>query len=212
MTNAEHQDLLEKLRSYIFRLGIKNFNIDNACNHLNITKERYYLFFLDERDMVDQILDFERKSFEYIFDKYDFDGMNAIDILITVSIEINKRFKNVSPALTFDLQLQYPDIYQKHISNRASFIFEKIKVNLDKGMRQNMYRKDASIELIARSYIAKLLDIHDPKVFPHEEFTFDMLFNIMIDKFIVSIANEEGLEYYKKRKQLYNVLKLSSNK
>lgn len=42
--------------------------------------------------MVNTILAHERRCFEEIFNEYNFEGWNAIDILLIVSNEINNRF------------------------------------------------------------------------------------------------------------------------
>ena len=89
---------------------------------------------------------------------------------------------------------------------RSYFIYEKIKINIEKGMEQGMYKKDISSEMIARMYIAKLNDIHNPDIYPPEGFTFATIFNNLIDGVIKNITNEEGRRYYKQRKQLYSIL------
>ena len=157
-------------------------------------------------DIVNSIFERERICFEEIFDKYNFEGWNAIDILLLVGNEINDRFFNVSPSVTFKLAKAYPEIYEKHRLRRSDFIFEKIKINIEKGMQQGMYKNDVSSEMVARMYIAKLNDIHNPEIYPPEGYDFATIFNNMIDSVIKTITNEEGWQYYKQRKQLYNVL------
>ena len=73
-------------------------------------------------------------------------------------------------------------------------------------MEQGMYKKDVSSEMIARMYIAKLNDIHNPEIYPPEGFTFATIFTTLIDNVVKNITNEEGRAYYKQRKQLYRVL------
>ncbi|MCK4639354.1 MAG: hypothetical protein KAT33_08040, partial [Bacteroidales bacterium] len=145
------------------------------------------------------ILEFERERFKSIFDEYDFEGVNAIDILLTVSKEIALRFKDVTPSLTFELKKYYPELYQKHFDARTDFIFEKIKINLTKGINQGIYREDLSIELIARLYISRLIDIHNPEFFPPEKYSFENFFNVMFENFIRGIAKPEGIKYYEKQ-------------
>ena len=60
--------------------------------------------------------------------------------------------------------------------------------------------------LFVPSIFAKLNDIHNPEIYPPEEFSFSTIFNNLIDNVIKSITNEEGRAYYKQRKQLYSVL------
>jgi len=120
---------------------------------------------------------------------------------LTVSKEMAPKFKNLSPSVTFDLKKYYPEIYKNHLGHRRDFIYEKIKINLTKGINQGIYRDDLSIELVARLYLARLIDLHDPEYFPPEKFSFETLFDFMFDTFVRSIANQNGLAYFEKRKK-----------
>ena len=82
----------------------------------------------------------------------------------------------------------------------------KINVNIQKGIISGLYRNDVSTELVARRYISRLLDLHDPDNFPPEEFSFVQLFTQMFESFIKSIATEKGLEYYEKKKKSFKLL------
>lgn len=197
--------LADKLRTYISRYGINDFNKEHL-EKVGVQLEELKETFSDRRDMVGAILEYERKCFEEIFNEYDFEGWNAIDIMLIVSNEINNRFFNVTPSVTITLSKVFPDIFEKHLQQRSDFIYEKIKINIEKGMQQGMYKNDISSEMIARMFIAKLNDIHNPQIYPPETFTFATIFNNLIDNIIKNITNEEGWNYYKQRKQFHNIL------
>lgn len=197
--------MVEKLRNYISRYGIKDFN-EEHLKKVGLSLEELKENFADHRDMVKAILEHERKCFEEIFNEYNFEGWNAIDIMLIVSNEINNRFFNVTPSVTVTLSEIFPEIFEEHLQMRSDFIYEKIKINIEKGMEQGMYKKDISSEMIARMYIAKLNDIHNPQIYPPDGFTFATIFNNLIDNVIKSITNEDGRNYYKQRKQLYSIL------
>lgn len=197
--------LAEKLRNYIYRYGINDFN-EEHLEKVGLTITELKENFTGRKDMVYSILAHERKCFEEIFNEYDFDGWNAIDIMLMVSNEINNRFFNVTPSVTMALAQEYPELYEEHKNLRSDFIYEKIKINIEKGMEQGIYKNDVSSEMIARMFIAKLNDIHNPEIYPPAGFTFTTIFNNLIDNVIKSITNEEGKKYYKQRKQLYSVL------
>ena len=206
LTRIEKRYLLaEKLRTYISRYGINDFN-EEHLKKVGLSIEELKENFSDRQDMVGAILEYERKCFEEIFNEYNFEGWNAIDIMLIVSNEINNRFFNVSPSVTITLSEVFPEIFQDHLQKRSDFIYEKMKINIEKGMQQGMYKNDVSSEMIARMFIAKLNDIHNPQIYPPEEFTFATIFNNLIDNVIKNITNEEGRAYYKQRKQLYSVL------
>ena len=205
-------EIIEKARNLSFTYGIKNMSIDDMCNKMGISKKTLYKYIKNKTDLVEKILEFERERFKSIFDEYDFEGVNAIDILLTVSKEIALRFKDVTPSLTFELKKYYPELYQKHFDARRDFIFGKIKINLTKGINQGIYREDLSIELIARLYISRLIDIHNPEFFPPEKYSFENFFNVMFENFIRGIAKPEGIKYYEKQfEKQKNLLKANPN-
>jgi len=193
-------DILERVRELFFKYGVRSVSIDDICRDIGISKKKIYQYVHSKNELVEKLLELERENFEIIFDTYNFEGVNAIDILLTVSKEVGIHFRDVSPSMTFDLKKYYPDIYHKHIDDRIEFIFGKIKINIEKGINQGMYRNDLSIELVARLYIRRLIDLHNPEFFPADKFSFQTLFDVMFDTFIRGIANEKGIAYYEKQK------------
>lgn len=202
---TEFLKIIEKIRAYPFREGIGGLTIGELSQAIGVPVDSIMKYVENEAQLVEKVLDFERDSFKRIFDEYNFEGVNAIDILLTVSKEMAEKFRNISPALTFDLKKYYPELYQEHLSKRQNFIFEKIRINLQKGISQGMYRDDLSIELISRLYIARLIDLHDPNFFPPEQFSFEVLFNVMFESFIRSIAKPEGLEYFERKRKEFQL-------
>jgi AcrR family transcriptional regulator len=203
-------DILERVRELFYKYGVRSISIDDICRDLGISKKKLYQYVSSKTELVDKLLELERQNFKVIFDNHNFDGVNAIDILLTVSRELGERFRDVSPSMTFDLKKYYPEIYHKHIDDRINFIYNKIQINLQKGISQGMYRDDLSIELVARLYIRRLIDLHNPEFFPAEKFSFQTLFNVMFDNFIRGIANANGIDYYEKQKRKVNFKKFNS--
>ena len=193
--------ILERVREKAFTKELEKFTITDLCKEFNISEDTIRKYVRNEEDLVEKVLEFERESFKEIFLTHNFEGVNAIDILLMVSKEIALRFKDVSPSFTFELRKRFPETYQKHFDDRIEFILEKIKINLQKGISQGIYREDLSIELISRLYISRLIDLHNPDFFPPEKFSFETLFDTMFESLIRNISNEKGLKYYEKKKK-----------
>jgi TetR/AcrR family transcriptional regulator, cholesterol catabolism regulator len=202
-------DVLERVRELFFKYGVRSVSMDDICRDLGLSKKKLYQLFSSKNELVEKLLELERENFEIIFDTYSFEGVNAIDILLTVSKEVGERFRDVSPSMTFDLKKYYPEIYHNHISDRIDFIFKKIQINLEKGISQGMYRDDLSVELVSRLYIRRLIDLHNPEFFPADKFSFTTLFDAMFDNFIRGIAFPNGIEYYEKQKRKVNFNKFN---
>lgn len=203
--DSTFRDIVEKTRELWHQNGVGKFSLEELALMIGVPYETLRRYAQDDNDLVEKILQFERESFQNIFDVHDFEGVNAIDILLTVSREVARRFMDVTPWVTMSLKKHYPEVYHHHFQARINFIFGKIQINLTKGINQGIYRDDLSIELVARLYISRLIDLHDPELFPKEKFSFETLFNFMFDSFVRSIAKPEGIAYFEQKKKKFNL-------
>lgn len=203
-------DILERVRTLFFRYGVRSISMDDICRDLGISRKKLYQHVKSKNELVERLLELERRNFEIIFENNNFDGVNAIDILLTVSKDIGERFWEISPSMTFDLKKYYPEIYHHHVEERINFIHEQIQINIQKGIKQGYYREDFSVELIARLYIRRLMDLHNPDFFPADNFSFQTLFDVMFDNFIRGISNLRGVEHYENQKRKVNIKNLNT--
>ena len=199
------QIILSGTREFILKSGIRQLNTANLARHLALVENDLLHWFPNQDSLVEKVLEFERSSFRSIFDENNFEQTNAIEILMIVSKAMSTRFLELAPSVTSDLEALYPELYLHHIEQRIDFIFMKMKINIEKGIRQGVYREDLSIELLARLYISRLIDLHNPAFFPPQKFSFKVLYEVMIDNFIRGIANDEGLKHYKKLRKIYKM-------
>ena len=200
--NEERKALLQLIRNIANEKGVKEITLDKLHKNDQIPQDTLNKYYTKDKTLVKDILTEERKKFEEIFVDHNFEGYyDAIDILFTVSKDMAGKFYHLSPSVTNEWKNVYPEIFQKHIDKRIDFIYEKINVNIQKGIISGLYRNDISTELVARRYISRLLDLHDPDNFPPEEFSFIKLFEQMFESFVKSIATQKGLEHFEKKKK-----------
>jgi len=191
--------LVENVRKLLSGYKSNEFSFQNLAKDLDVPVETLIDAYGTESKLVEEILTYEQQNLENIFSEFDFKGINAIDGLLRVSKEISIKFVNILPSITFDLRELYPEVRQRFVEKRVSFVNAKIKVNLEQGIIQGMYRRDLSPELVSRIYISRLIDLHNPDFFPNETISFSVLFEVMFDTFIRGICTDEGKNYYEKR-------------
>lgn len=191
--------LVEDVRKLLSGYKSNEFTFRNLARDLKIPIKILKQAFVTESRLVEEILNYEQQNLENIFSEFDFTGTNAIDGLLVVSKEISNKFENIFPSITFDLRSTFPEVRQKFVEKRISFVNAKIKSNFEHGMLQGMYRPDLSAELISRIYISRLIDLHNPDFFPNETISFSVLFDVMFDTFIRGIVTDEGKKYYEKK-------------
>ncbi len=192
-------ELLKEIRYTARNKKLKDFSFAEISANTGIPVEQLKSYVNSHEELVEKILEIERQKFEEIFMVHDFEGVNAIDILLIVSKEVAKYYILVTPSITLQLKEKFPNIYQDHFDKRLEFIYNKIQINLTKGIAQGMYREDLSIELLARLYMSRLIDMHNPDLFPPEKFSFETLFALMFEDLVRSIAKPEGIAYFEKK-------------
>jgi hypothetical protein len=199
--NGELTQLISKIRDIANRDGIAAITISKLRLIPDIALQLKKNKITSDHKLVEYVLENERKVFEDIFlDNVFGENEDAIDILFKVSREMASNFFSFSPSITHKYKESYPVIFQKHIQKRIDFIFKKISINLRKGISQGLYRNDVSIELVARLYISRLIDLHNPENFPPEEFSFNTMFMQMFESFVNSVATEKGVRHFKHKK------------
>ncbi len=191
--------LVEEVRKLLSGYKSGEFIFQNLAKDLNLPLEVLIQAFGNESGLVEEILAYEQQNLENIFSGFDFNASNAIDGLLTVSKEINDKFVDILPSITFDLRTLFPEVRQKFVEKRISFVSAKIRSNFELGMKQGMYRPDLSAELVSRLYISRLIDLHNPDFFPNETISFSVLFDVMFDTFIRGICTDTGKKYYENK-------------
>ncbi len=200
MEDKERFNLVKTIRNIALEDGVDSITIDKLEVNPSIEKAILKRYFTDDEQVAKGIFENEQQAFERIFNDEHFESNNSIDMLLAVSRLIAKNFSYLTPSLYHHYQKKYPDIFRGYFNSRANSVFNRIRENLTNGMQQGYYRNDLSVELVARGYISRLIDLYDPANFPAEEFSFDTFFNQMFETFVLSIVTEKGKRYWETKR------------
>lgn len=195
----------ERILSESFRMfrkyGIKSISMDDIARELGMSKKTIYQYVENKSDLVEKVLNFSMGQEGSMCLQGAIEKMNAIDILLEVSKNVSKQLQDLNPSNAFDLQKYYPVIYRDFILRKRDHVFEQVKQNFTQGISEGIYRNDLDIDLVARLYIQKLVDVHGPEFLSSVNFSFEKVFQVMFDNHIRGIANAEGLKYYEQQIQ-----------
>ena len=179
--------------------GIRSVSMDDISKELGMSKKTIYQYFANKTELVENVLGYMHEKERIPCIGNDTESMNAIDILLAVSKNVSVQLKDMNPINAYELQKYYPTIYREFIIKKRDHVFEQVKQNFAQGISEGIYRNDLDIDLVARLYIQKLVDVHDPEFLSSVNFGFEKVFQVMFDNHIRGIANAEGLAYYEKQ-------------
>ncbi len=183
-----------------FEYGIRNLNMDDISSHLKISKKTLYQYFKSKEDLIEQIFAYDFYKWDNKISEIKINEINAIDILIQVSIFVYDEMSRLNPKLKFEIKKYYEPIFNRFMIEKQNQIFSQLSKNMEKGKTEGLYREDLDIELTARLYIRNLLDLHSKDYCFGEQISFNQIFEVMFENHIRAISTPEGLAYFEKRK------------
>ena len=179
-----------------FRIGIKSITMDDVARDLGISKKTLYIYVNNKKDLLHQVIELQiEKEVEAAKLIHQKSG-NAIDEVMgfaTYSVEMLKQF---SPTVLYDLQKFYPDLWSlvDQLQNKHHYIAHKM--NIERGIREGLYRNDIHPEVIAKLFVSKSLCIVDEHIFPSKSFSNVSLLREHVMYHLRGICTPKGIEVF----------------
>ena len=186
------------------KYGIRTVSMDDICREMGISKKTMYQYVSNKADLVQKVLETESAKVFEMIDSIKTSKLNAIDTLLEVSQKLGALHQDHNPVIRYDLGKYYPVIYKKQMESRDKVIFTNLRENIRQGIREGLYRDDLNPDLIADMYIRKLEGINDADCYHSGKFSYQKMFNAMIENHIRGISNEKGLAYFETQKHNIN--------
>ena len=193
--------MLEQIKALFFEFGIKNLNMDDISHKLGISKKTLYRFVKSKEDLIARLFEYEEKKWVESMNTISSQEVNAIEKLFKVSLSVYEEMKRFNPMLLFELRKYYEPLFNSYQVKRLANISMSMKANLDKGIKEGLYRKEVNSEAVIAIYMNYLIEIHDSDLCKAVNLTFDELFSVMFENHIRAISTPDGVAYFEYRKK-----------
>lgn len=200
LNDQKLQSIMEKTVELFYEFGIRNLNMDDISRSLGISKKTLYQYVKSKEDLIEKLFYYEQMKWDIEMSKLKMDEMNAIEILLQVSLKVFEEMGRFNPKLKFELKKYYEPIYQQFLVRKQNHIFKQISKNIEKGIAEGLYRTDVNIDLVAGLYVRNLVMMQNNDFCFVENITFEQVFQAMFENHIRAISTPEGIAYFEKRK------------
>lgn len=192
-------EIINRATTVFMRYGIKSITMDDLSRELGVSKKTIYKHFSDKNELVhatiEKSLQEERKNCEYCTANSE----NAIEALISISLSIVNHFQNINPTVIYDLRKYHSDTWKLINSYKMDFVLNNIKKNIERGIKEGLYRKNIKPEIISRVYVSTIELIFDNTIYPWPEFKLDTVLKEIRRFQIRGLASDKGIEYLNKK-------------
>ena len=188
------EKILHKATDLFLTYGVKSVTMDDIAKELAISKKTIYTFFSTKTKLVEA-------TTYYLFHKINSEiqticslGKNPIQELFMIKTLVLEHLKNEESSPQYQLQKYYPELYISVRQKQFDSINDCISKNLEKGIKNNYYRKGLDINLITRFYFIGIIGIKNIDLFPKNKFGMPYLMNNFLEYHIRAIATKKGIE------------------
>jgi len=194
----EKSNMLNRVCNLYNNFGIKSITMDDVSRELGISKKTLYEHFKDKDDLVSQVFEFERENVLKKLCEAVSSAQNAIHELFLINKYFSDKIKNFNPNVDFDLKKYHYKVYEKHKAKVIENMFSYILANLNKGIKEKLYRNDFNPEFIARLHVSRIISIQHSGVFTREELLEKSTHRELIIYHVRGIATIEGIKVLEK--------------
>jgi AcrR family transcriptional regulator len=196
--------ILDRARDMFMQFGIKSVSMDDISRDLGISKKTLYKFVSNKKDLIDTILhNYMCEEMDTVASIMD-SSKNSIHELVLIAQHMIKMLKKLSPNTMYDLRKYYGEQWRKIESERDIQIFNTIKLNLEHGKKEGVYRDDVDSDLVSTLYVTIATNILDPKILKEGTIKQVDLYKEFIKYHVRGIATSKGISIFN---QYENLLK-----
>lgn len=194
------QHILNKSFELFMRYGIKSVTMDDIARELGMSKKTLYQYVDNKTDLIEQIFHQHIEEEKKVIERIRSSAADAIDEILKIARYVVEQLRDLSPTTVYDLQKYYQNTWKQMDALHQRHVYTIIKENLERGIRQGVYRSNLSPDIIAKLYVGKTSLVADEEMFPVREYDIKVLYWEYINYHIHGVASSEGqhlLEKYK---------------
>ncbi|MFO7938454.1 MAG: TetR/AcrR family transcriptional regulator [Bacteroidales bacterium] len=197
--NEELKELLEQAAELYYKYGIRSVTMDDIARKMGMSKKTLYQYVVNKEDLVQKVADHVVDCAGEFLTDLKKQQLSALDEMVYVHQFVISGIKEENPNVEFDLQKYYPKLYKHVVSVRRERMYDFLVQNMEKGMKEKVYRDDLDTDIVARLFIARVDTFMHNDMFSFEEVISEQFFNQVFSYHTHALCNSKGLAYYEQK-------------
>ena len=201
LMNLSQQHIVSQATTLFMSYGVKSVTMQDVSRSLGVSKKTLYQFVEGKKELIQLALKQDHDQTMTVLQKYREEAEDAIDEMERLAKYIIEMLKNLKPSVIYDLRKYYRSIHDEWKIYRDEFIYQQISRNLERGIKEGLYRGELDVDVITRFFVGKVMIILEEELFPHQEFAQSEVYKEHILYHLYGITSDLG----RKKIQLINL-------
>lgn len=201
-----------KAHELFLKYGIRSISMDDIAAQLGMSKKTLYLYFSDKDELVDAAVEFEVKGRQNDCMNCFSKAQDAIEEIFLLMENIAIQFRNMNPAVLYDLEKFHPIAHRKFLKHKNEFLLEVIRKNIERGIKEELFRPEINVDIISKFRLESMMIAFNMEAFPPRKYNLADVTIQIIELYLFGLATIKGhkliLKYKQEKKLLANEKKL----
>ena len=184
--------ILEKSDELFNRYGIRSVSMDDIASQLGMSKKTLYQYYADKDELVTDVFTSIMESNKHRCIEGHELSENALHEVFLSFDWVQEMFAEMNPAVLFDMEKYHPGCFKKFKEHQNGFIYHMLKSNIERGIKEGLYREDLDVDILTRYRIHSILIVFDPEVFPGNRSNVIHIERQLLEVFLNGIATPKG--------------------
>ena len=198
MENKER--ILLKAHELFNRYGIRSVSMDDIAAQLGMSKKTLYQYYADKDELVNAvfsgIMDHNKRECTGCRSN----GENAIHEVFLSFDMLEGMLSEMNPSILFDMQKYHPSAFRKFEDYRNNFLYGLIRENIERGIKEELYRSDVDVEILTRYRLFSIMISFDSDVFPANKTKLVYIEQQLLEHYLWGLATNKGQKLIQKYK------------
>jgi TetR/AcrR family transcriptional regulator, cholesterol catabolism regulator len=194
----------EKAKELFLRYGIRSVSMDDIANQLGMSKKTIYQYFTDKNELVDNVVEYDIGDMQRDCMHCGENARDAVEEIFLTVDKVMEQLSNMNPMVLYDLEKFHVRAYQRFMEHKNKFLLQIIRHNLEWGVKEDLYRSDIDIEVLAKFRLESMMIPFNIDLFPPSKYKLTEVTKIIIEHFLYGVASLKGHKLILKYQQHRN--------
>ena len=184
------EKIIKKATDMFLKLGFKSVTMDDIAGEMCISKKTIYKYFSNKEMLIEEGTEVVHQKIHALMDEVVSQNHNAIAENFQLREMFKEMFQSFDQSPAYQLKKHYPEIYQKMMANEIEDCSQMFRQNIEKGIKQGLYRTETDVEAAVKFYYTLIFSINENTRLEKEAYELEAK---ALEYHTRAIATSEGL-------------------
>ncbi len=198
------QFILEGATELFTQYGFKTITMDDIARKVGISKKTLYQHFANKNEVVREAVAWYKSIITNHCCAAMEEAENAIEAMVRIMGIFDQINRKMNPTAMLELERFFSDTYKEFKESMLEKDVERVKENIEQGIKEELYRAEVDPEFMARYRMELSMIMYHPNLLVNDRQDMQFVGHQISEHFLYGIMTAKGEKLYKKYKDKYS--------